>query len=93
VISFVEKAWFVWWMVATVLAVRWFHVLAIYSGSPNAFMFEDDPQISGPLGQKAQPVSSPEMQRALRTVHGCVYDLRSGKLTELGDATIVGNAD
>ena len=92
-ISFVEKAWFVWWMVATVLAVRWFHVLAVYSGSPNAFICEDDPQISGAVGQKTQTLSSPETQRAFRTVHGCVYDLRSGNLTELVDATIVGNAD
>ena len=90
-ISFVEKAWFVWWMVATVLAVRWFHVLAIYSGSPNAFM-SDDAKSSGALGQKAQPVS-PETDRAFRTAYGCVYDLRSGKLTEPVDATIVGNAD
>jgi hypothetical protein len=28
VILFLEKTWFVWWMLATVVGLRWFHLLS-----------------------------------------------------------------
>ncbi len=30
-ILFVEKTWFLWWIVSIVFAVRWFHVVAMRS--------------------------------------------------------------
>jgi hypothetical protein len=32
-ISFFEKTWFLWWMFAVVVILRWHHVLSAYPGS------------------------------------------------------------
>ncbi|HZW92403.1 MAG TPA: hypothetical protein VFF64_05470 [Candidatus Eremiobacteraceae bacterium] len=88
-IPFVEKTWFVWWIVAIVFTTRWFHVLARYSkvGDFDAFTSEEEAQIPGAHVRKMQAVSLTETKRTfgkLSPIYGIVYDLRSGKLIAAG---------
>ena len=43
-ILFIEKTWFLWWMLAIIIAVRGFHVLSVRakSGGPDALGSEEE---------------------------------------------------
>jgi hypothetical protein len=56
-IAFLEKTWVLWWILAVVFIVRWFHVVSAdresYAlDSPNHEQGESH-MISGPLGSQA----------------------------------------
>jgi hypothetical protein len=37
VIPFIEKTWFLWWIVATLFVLRWFHLFAFRTDDEGAF--------------------------------------------------------
>jgi hypothetical protein len=41
-ISFLAGTWFIWWIVAIVLVLRWFHVVSVASGESEAYAANDN---------------------------------------------------
>ena len=57
-ISFFEKTWFLWWMFAVVVILRWHHVLSAYPDSdgfdsPKQEQAESRGAVSGKLASRA----------------------------------------
>lgn len=40
-IPFIEKTWFLWWLVATLIILRWFHLFASRMDDDGAFEAAD----------------------------------------------------
>ena len=69
-IHFIEKTWFLWWMLAIVVAVRWFHALSMLGTmqDPDSLALAteeaEEAYVSTLFLQKAHFVSLTETQRA-----------------------------
>jgi hypothetical protein len=61
VILFIEKTWWLWWMVLTFLVVRWFHLLSVTTKleGPDAIDSEEQTNylVSWRLLRNARPLS------------------------------------
>jgi hypothetical protein len=70
VISFIAKTWFLWWMFAIVIVLRWFHLLVSANAkmeSPNALASEEEQEayiVSWRVLHKTQVISLFETERA-----------------------------
>jgi hypothetical protein len=70
VILFIEKTWLLWWMLAMVVAVRWFHLLSVgrpKMQDPNALAPEEEEEayiVSWRILRNAQAVSLSGTKRA-----------------------------
>jgi len=65
VILFIEKTWFLWWMLAIFVAVRWFHQLSAGGRieDPDGLASEEEERayiVSWRILHKAQAISSSE---------------------------------
>ncbi len=61
-ILFIEKTWWMWWMLANVVLLRWFHVLSLRGemespGAANAEEEQTEYIVAWQLLRNAQPVS------------------------------------
>jgi hypothetical protein len=70
VILFIEKTWFLWWMLSNVIAVRWFHILSVRAKleSPEAQDSATEEKSDYSVWQllrHAQPISLSEAKDAL----------------------------
>jgi hypothetical protein len=66
-ISFIAKIWWMWWMLATIVAVRWFHLLmeANQTESSETLATEDEEDIvSWQLRRNGQVISMFEREHA-----------------------------
>ncbi|MGA7218194.1 MAG: hypothetical protein WBX38_07770 [Candidatus Sulfotelmatobacter sp.] len=66
---FIEKTWFLWWMLAMVAGIRWFHLISVNSKVEGfeAPAPEEEEQayiVSWRILRNAQPVSLVETNRA-----------------------------
>jgi hypothetical protein len=61
VILFIEKTWFLWWTLATILALRWFHLsISTKMEAPDAVSEEKEQEafiLSWQLLHKTQAIS------------------------------------
>jgi hypothetical protein len=69
VILFIEKTWFLWWMLAIFLALRWFHVLSAAAKKmegPYALALEEEQAyiVSRRILRKAHAISIFQTKRA-----------------------------
>lgn len=61
VISFIDKTWLFWWMLAAFAILRWFHLLSVRSKmNSNAPAEEEDHSVSDWWLQRSQMISLPE---------------------------------
>jgi hypothetical protein len=69
VIHFIAKTWFLWWMLAMVVAVRWFHMLSVgvRMERPDALPSEEEEEAyirSWQVLRKTQVISLFDSRRA-----------------------------
>jgi hypothetical protein len=70
VILFIEKTWYLWWILANLVALRWFHALALRGKleAPGALRSEEEEETefieNWQLIHNARPVSLAESKRA-----------------------------
>jgi hypothetical protein len=70
VILFVEKTWFLWWMLGIVFVVRWFHLVAVTArmARPGALALDKEEEEAyirtWRVLRKAQVISSFDAERA-----------------------------
>jgi hypothetical protein len=55
VIPFIQKTWFLWWILATLVILRWFHLLASRTGGKGASETADSVKEKAATGSKQIP--------------------------------------
>ncbi len=66
-ISFIAKTWWLWWMLAIVVAVRWFHLLEANQMEPAETLApeeEEEDVVSWQLRRNGQVISMFEREHA-----------------------------
>ena len=54
-IAFMEKTWFLWWILATLVILRWFHLLSSGTDSEGAFEASGSAKENGSTDSKQIP--------------------------------------
>jgi hypothetical protein len=53
VIPFIQETWFVWWILATLVVLRWFHLFSFRSDNERAFEAADSGEEKAATVRKA----------------------------------------
>jgi hypothetical protein len=55
VITFIQKTWFLWWILATLFSLRWFHLVSVRPDDEGAFEAADSAKEKASTGSKQIP--------------------------------------